>query len=102
MKHNNSWKRYLCLVFCLFLMCITFGCGPEKKEKSHTETSEIVTEINNDEDEEIEKSINNNNDGSIMGALLKKANATMIEKITIDKQADADDIIAAMKEKAGI
>lgn len=44
----------------------------------------------------------NINDGSIMGALLKKANATMIEKITIDKQADADDIIAAMKEKAGI
>lgn len=41
-------------------------------------------------------------DGSIMGALLKKANATMIEKITIDKQEDADDIIAAMKEKAGI
>lgn len=62
MKHNNSWKRYLCLVFCLFLMCITFGCGPEKKEKSHTETSEIVTEINNDEDEEIEKSINNDNE----------------------------------------
>ena len=44
----------------------------------------------------------NINDGSIMGALLNKANATMIEKITIDKQADADDIIAAMKEKAGI
>ena len=44
----------------------------------------------------------NINDGSIMGALLNKANATMIEKITIDKQADADDIIAAMKAKAGI
>lgn len=44
----------------------------------------------------------NINDGSIMGALLKKTNATMIEKITIDKQEDADDIIAAMKEKAGI
>ena len=44
----------------------------------------------------------NINDGSIMGALLNKANAIMIEKITIDKQADADDIIAAMKAKAGI
>ena len=44
----------------------------------------------------------NINDGSIMGALLKKTNATMIEKITTDKQEDADDIIAAMKEKAGI
>ena len=44
----------------------------------------------------------NINDGSIMGALLKKTNATMIEKITIDKQEDADDIIAAMKAKAGI
>lgn len=44
----------------------------------------------------------NINDGSIMGALLKKTNATMIEKITTNKQADADDIIAAMKQKAGI
>lgn len=44
----------------------------------------------------------NINDGSIMSALLKKANATTIEKITIDKQSDADEIIAAMKEKAGI
>nr|DAW46499.1 MAG TPA: ERF superfamily protein [Caudoviricetes sp.] len=44
----------------------------------------------------------NINDGSIMGALLKKTKATMIEKITTDKQADADDIIAAMKQKAGI
>ena len=44
----------------------------------------------------------NINDGSIMGALLKKTNATMIEKITTNKQADADDIIAAIKQKAGI
>lgn len=63
---------------------------PPEKVKQYEDDVEAIIEATNI------------NDGSIMGALLKKANATMIEKITIDKQKDADDIIAAMKEKAGI
>ena len=63
-------------------------------------SSEKVKQYENDVQAIIKAT--NINDGSIMGALLNKANATMIEKITIDKQADADDIIAAMKAKAGI
>lgn len=42
------------------------------------------------------------NDGSIMGALLKHVNATMIKNITVDKANDAETFIAAMKQKAGI
>ena len=42
------------------------------------------------------------NDGSIMGALLKHVNATMIKNITVDKVNEAEAFIAKMKEKAGI
>ena len=42
------------------------------------------------------------NDGSIMGALLKHVNATMIKNITVDKVNDAEKFIAKMKQKAGI
>lgn len=63
MKHyiDNNWKRYLCLLLCITLICAIFGCGYEKKEKSYKETSELATnEYTNDENVEIEQSTDNN------------------------------------------